>query len=181
MFLMGLSIIGRTVEACKVHKSGKLISRAKVQAGLSQRLISWKFNALWMQGYLHINVQNLGFFKIPANQLMNACGIPIKCLNFFSDNQDPQGTGWLEWICIIKGDVVHWLTDVDWVSQQWLSAHWRGWETECLSGLEVGVPQPTQSGTEGLKDFWRIPGPQPMPEATETTVWYNGGLQLKER
>lgn len=30
MFLIGLSIIGRTVEACKVHKSGKLISRAKV-------------------------------------------------------------------------------------------------------------------------------------------------------
>lgn len=79
----------------------------------------------------------LVLFEIPVNQLMNAYGIPIKCFIFCSDNQDSQGTGSLEWIYTIKGDAVHWLTDVNWVSQQWPSAHWRGWETECLSGHEI--------------------------------------------
>lgn len=45
MFLMGLSVIGGLWKHARfilVNESGKLISRAKVQARLSQRLIPWK-------------------------------------------------------------------------------------------------------------------------------------------
>lgn len=34
-----------------VNEAGKLISRAKVQAGLSLRLISWESKAMWIQDY----------------------------------------------------------------------------------------------------------------------------------
>lgn len=123
----------------------------------------------------------LVLFEIPVNQLMNAYGIPIKCLIFCSDNQDSQGTGSLEWIYTIKRDAVHWLTDVNWVShsvafctlerlRNWMPS--RPWDR---------VPQLSQSGTKGLKVFWRIPDLQSMLEATETLVQYNGGFQLKQR
>lgn len=138
MFLMGLSVTGRTVEACKVH-SGEWVRKADIKGKGSSWTEAYflEIRGLSNTGLQIRNVQNLCFFEIPVNQLMNAYGIPIKCLIFCSDNQDSQGTGSLEWIYIIKGDAVHWLTDVEWVSQQWPSAHWRGWETECLSGHEL--------------------------------------------
>lgn len=56
-------------------------------------------------------------------------------------------------IYLLKKDLLH-IIQYIWAIQQWLYAHWRGWDPVFSQSMRLWIPQQFQPDVEDLWDFW---------------------------